>query len=112
MASAQRTVDVILEGIGGAGAVSAKKMFGEWGVYCDGKLVALVCDDQLFVKPTAAGRAFLGDAVDEAPPYPGAKPSFRVDPERWDDAEWLAGLVRVTWGELPVPVVKKPKAKK
>ena len=102
MATTQATVDVILEAMAGAGAVSARKMFGEYGVYCDGKLVALVCDDQLFVKITAAGRAWLGDAVEEAPAYPGAKPSFRVDAERWDDAEWMAELVRVTWGELPV----------
>jgi len=102
VATTQRTVDVLLEAMAGAGAVSAKKMFGEYDVYCDGKLVALVCDDQLFMKINPAGRAWLGDAIDEAPPYPGAKPSFRVDPERWDDAEWIAGLVRVTWGELPV----------
>ena len=108
MATAQTTVDVILEAIAGAGAVSARKMFGEYGVYCDGKIVGLVCDDQPFVKVTEAGRAWLGDAVDLAPAYPGAKLSFRVDGERWDDAEWMAGLVRATWGELPVAV---PKAK-
>ena len=111
MATTQRTVDVLLEAMAGAGAVSAKKMFGEYGVYCDGKIVGLVCDDQLFMKVTAAGRAWLGDAVDEAPAYPGAKPSFRVDPERWDDAEWMAELVRVTARELPVAVAKKAKAK-
>ena len=109
MATAQTTVDVILEAIAGAGAVSAKKMFGEYGVYCDGKIVGLVCDDQLFVKVTEAGRAWLGDAVDLAPAYPGAKPSFRVGGERWDDAEWMAGLVRATWRELPVPKEKKAK---
>ena len=48
------------EALAGAGAVSARKMFGEYGVYCDGKIVGLVCDDQLFVKVTEAGRAWLG----------------------------------------------------
>jgi TfoX/Sxy family transcriptional regulator of competence genes len=86
-------------------------MFGEWGVYCDGKLVALACDEQLFVKVTEAGRAWLGDAVDLAPAYPGAKPSFRIDAERWDDAEWMSELVRVTWAELPVAAAKQPKKK-
>lgn len=102
MASRQQTVDYILEQIAGAGVVSARRMFGEYGVYCDGKLVALVCDDQLFLKVTEAGRAWLGDAAELAPAYAGAKPSFHVDAERWDDAEWMARLVRVTWGELPV----------
>jgi TfoX/Sxy family transcriptional regulator of competence genes len=75
MASQQRTADYVVEQIAAAGSVSARKMFGEYGVYCDGKMVALICDDQLFVKPTKGGRTFLGK-VREAPPYPGAKPSF------------------------------------
>jgi TfoX/Sxy family transcriptional regulator of competence genes len=111
LATAQRTVDVMLEAMAGAGAVSARKMFGEWGIYCDGKLVALVCDEQLFVKVTEAGRAFLGDTAELAPAYPGAKPSFRIDAERWDDAEWMSELVRVTWAELPVAAAKQPKKK-
>jgi len=50
MASKQSTIDFILEQINAAGEVSAKKMFGEYGIFCNGKMVALVCDDQLFVK--------------------------------------------------------------
>ena len=37
MASKQGTADYILEQLAGAGTVTAKKMFGEYGVYCDGK---------------------------------------------------------------------------
>ena len=110
MATRQGTVDFIAGQAGAAGSVSAKKMFGEYALYCDGKLVALVCDDQLFLKPTAAGRACLGEVV-EAPPYPGAKPYFLVSGDLWDDAEWLARLVRVTASELPLPVKKKPRAR-
>jgi TfoX/Sxy family transcriptional regulator of competence genes len=106
MASQQSTVDYILEQIEAAGSVSARKMFGEYGVYCDGKVVALVCDDQFFLKPTPEGRAFLG-TVDEQPAYPGARPSFRIDGGRWDDADWMAELVRVTAAALPVPKAKK-----
>ena len=71
MASSQRTVDVILEQAEGAGTMTAKKMFGEYGLYLDGKMIALVCDDRLFVKPTLAGRLHIGE-VQEEPPYPGA----------------------------------------
>ena len=110
MATRQSTVDFISGQAGAAGNVSAKKMFGEYALYCDGKLVALVCDEQLFVKPTAVGRACLGEVV-EAPPYPGAKPCFLISGDLWDDAEWLARLVRVTASELPVPVKKKLRAK-
>ncbi|UEP33194.1 MULTISPECIES: TfoX/Sxy family protein [unclassified Burkholderia] len=103
MASSQGTVDFIVEQMALAGTVSARKMFGEYGIYCDGKMVALVCDDRLFVKPTSDGRAFVG-ACDEASPYPAAKPHLVIDGDRWDDREWLSTLIRITAAQLPVPV--------
>ena len=109
MASRQGNVDYIVEQCAAAGSVSARKMFGEYALYCDGKVAALVCDDQLFVKPTAAGRAFLGE-TEEAPPYPGAKPCFLISGERWDDADFLAKLIRLTADALPAPK-KKPAGK-
>lgn len=57
MATPRRTVDFLLEQVTGAGAVTAKPMFSEYGVYVDGKKIGSVCDDQLFVKPTVSGRA-------------------------------------------------------
>lgn len=108
VATKRSTVYFILERVSGAGHVTAKKMFGEYGLYCDGKLVGLVCDEQLFVKPTSEGRAYLG-TVTEAPPYPGAKPCFLVDGEKWDDAEWLTELVKLSAAALPKPAAKKPK---
>ncbi len=108
MSSRQSTVDFIVEQMAKAGVVSARKMFGEYGVYCDGKMVALVCDDQLFVKPTAAGRAFIGE-VTEGAPYKGAKPCFLISPEKWDDHEWLTELIRISAVELPLPVKKRRK---
>ena len=108
MSSQQKTVDYIVEQSAGAGTITARKMFGEYGLYCDGKIMALICDDQFFIKPTEAGRAYLGE-VTEGEPYRGAKPYFRVDGDRWDDADWLAGLVKATADALPAPKVKKAK---
>lgn len=105
MASDQGTVDFILDQISEAGTVIAKKMFGEYAIYVDGKVAAMVCDNRLFVKPTAAGRAHIGDAV-EGSPYPGAKPCFLIE-DRIDDREWLSELIRVTAKELPEPKPKK-----
>lgn len=102
MASQASTVEFIAEQVAAAGVVSARKMFGEYAIYCDGKLTALVCDDQLFVKPTEAGRAHIGE-VTEAPPYKGAKPCFLVSGDRWDDRDWLTTLIRVSAAELPFP---------
>lgn len=110
MASDASFIDYVRDQIGAAGAIEFRKMFGEYAVYCDGKVVALVCDNQLFLKPTAAGRAALG-AVVEAPPYPGAKPYFLVQ-EQLDDRMTITDLVRRTADELPLPRPKKPGAKR
>ena len=111
MATSPRTVEFILGQMAGAGDVSARAMFGEYGLYCDGRIVALICNEQLYVKPTAAGRAFIGEP-DEEPPYRGAKPSFLISADGLEDADWLAELIRLSAAELPLPKPKKPKAKK
>jgi DNA transformation protein len=97
-------VEYVCEQIRGAGRVSHRRMFGEFAVYCDGKVVALVCDNQFFLKPTDAGKALL-DRVKEAPPYPGAKPYYLIDAQL-DDAEVAAAIVRATADALPAPKVK------
>ena len=106
MATRQSTVDFLLEQMADAGPVEAKKMFGEYTLYYDGKIVALVADDQLFVKPTAGGKAMLGDFV-EGSPYPGAKPCLLIPGDRWEDRAWLARLIQRTAAELPTGK-KKP----
>ncbi len=110
MATKQETMDYILSRIQNAGVVRAKKMFGEYGVYCDEKMVALVADDQLFVKPTVAGKEYLGEP-EEAPPYPGAKNWYLIPEDDWDDEMWLSELIRITAPELSVPKKKRPKIK-
>ena len=102
MGSDAKTVAFIVDQGSGAGAVRAKAMFGEYGVHCGDRMVAMVCDDQLFVKLTPAGRTFAPDAS-FAPPYPGAKPCLLIDPERWDDAAWLSELFRISAAGLPAP---------
>lgn len=107
MASKINFVDFVLEQIKNSGAITAKKMFGEYGIYSDGKLFGLICDNKLFIKPTNSGRKFIGNVV-EAPPYEGAKPSFLIE-DKIEDSEWLSELVRISLNELPAP---KPKKKK
>lgn len=107
MASDQNFVNYVIDQIENAGEITAKKMFGEYGIYSDEKLFGLICDNKLFIKPTEAGRAFIGHVV-EAPPYPGAKPCFLIE-DKIEDRQWLSELVRITVSELPMP---KPKKKK
>lgn len=100
-------VDHVCHQAAGAGAVTARAMFGGHSLYCDGKLVALIGNGELFVKPTPGGRALAPDAP-EAPPYPGAKPCL-VIAAQIEDAVWLARIIAATARELPTP---KPKARR
>ncbi len=108
MASDENFVRFICEQIESAGDICYRKMFGEYAIYCNEKVVALVCENQLFVKQTTTGRAFIGKVV-EASPYKGAKPSFLIELEL-EDKQWLSELIAVTEKELPQPK-KKPASK-
>ena len=109
MATEADFMEFLADQMATAGDITFRKMFGEYALYCDGKVVALVCDNQLFIKPTPAGRAYIG-AVTEAPPYPGAKDYFLIADD-FEDRDWIAGLVRATARALPAPGAKK-KAKR
>jgi TfoX/Sxy family transcriptional regulator of competence genes len=109
MASDQAFIDYIVDQLREVGQIRYRKMFGEYALYCDEKVVALICDNQLFIKPTLAGRAMIGKPH-EAPPYPSAKLHFLVD-DKLDNHAWLANLIRLTADELPVPTPKTPKKK-
>lgn len=100
-------VQFVVEQIQDAGNISCKAMFGGYTIYCDQKIVALICSNQLFVKPTENGRHIIG-TVNEAPPYPGAKLCYLVQ-DKIDDKEWMRELIRQTAEELPAPKPKKPK---
>jgi TfoX/Sxy family transcriptional regulator of competence genes len=110
MASDPGFIEYVCGQLGDVGGVSYKKMFGEYAVYVGHKVVALVCDNQLFLKPTAAGRALLSNPT-EAPPYPGAKPHLLLGAEL-DDRELMAELFRATEQEVAEPRPKKPKSRK
>ena len=109
MATNKEFVDFVLDQIENAGEITAKKMFGEYGLFSDGKIFGLICDNKLFIKPTEAGRGFIKDIV-EAPPYKGAKLSFLIG-DQLEDRDWISNLVRITVKELPEPKPKKRKIK-
>lgn len=109
MASSLDYVGYVCEQIGDAGEIKYRKMFGEYGVYCDGKIIGLICDNRFFLKPTKAG-AEICPKLELAPPYEGAKPYFVVD--ELDDRESVSVLVSATWDELPEPKPKKKKQPK
>lgn len=106
MSSSQSTVDFIVEQIQKAGDIRYRKMFGDYALYCNDKVIGLICDDQLFIKKTALINNYLDDSH-IAPPFPGAKNFYRVPEDNWDDAEWLTELARETAALLPIIKLKK-----
>ncbi len=109
MASDLNLAEYVCGQMASAGFIRFKKMFGEFAIYCDEKVVALICDNQVFLKITEQVRAMLGTPP-EGPPYPGAKPHFMID-EYLDQPEFLSALVATTAKSLPIPKPKTPKTK-
>ena len=78
MATNPATVDFILSKLRDPKRFTARAMFGEYALYADGKVVALICDDRLYVKNLSASSE-LESQCEQGEPYPGAKPHYFVD---------------------------------
>jgi TfoX/Sxy family transcriptional regulator of competence genes len=109
MASELETVTFIVDQSGLGSRLTHKRMFGEFALYLNTKVVAFVCDNKLFLKPTDAGRALLGSPT-EAPAYPGSKNYFLLEGEL-DDPALLRQAFLVTESALPLPKPKAPTRK-
>ncbi|MCX6795162.1 MAG: TfoX/Sxy family protein [Candidatus Falkowbacteria bacterium] len=109
MATKQATIDFILDQLLGLDKIATRKMFGEYALYYQNKVVALVCNDTLFVKITAAGRDFAGEYYEEGFAYPGAKASLLIDEDRIECGDWLSELIEITYNNLPEAKIKKNK---
>jgi len=108
MASSLSYVEFLMEQLSGAGTITFRRMFGEYGLYCDGKYFACVCDDRLLVKITPAGEALLPDCP-RGVPYEGGGEMLLPDVE---DRETLTALTRATCAALPEKNPRKKPMKK
>lgn len=103
-------IEYVLEQAALGARLTYRKMFGEYALYLDEKVVAFACDDRLLLKPTEAGRAAL-PSLTLAPPYPGAKDYYVLD-EFLDDTALLQRALSVTADALPAspPRVRRKRA--
>lgn len=104
MASHADFVNYITEQLREAGAIRSRKMFGEYGLYCNDVFFAVICDDQLFVKVTPAGEAAFPD-LPKSPPYEGAKDAFLI--EDVENREQMTKLACITCEALQNAPAKK-----
>ncbi len=106
MASSKAYLQFILEQLSGLEEITYRAMMGEFIIYYRGKIVGGIYDDRFLVKPVKAAIAYMPTASYEVP-YEGAKEMLLV--EEVDDKDFLTGLFRAMYDELPAP---KPKKKK
>jgi TfoX/Sxy family transcriptional regulator of competence genes len=107
MATDKSFVDFIIGQVAGAGIIESRKMFGEYMVYCDGRPVLLICDNQAFVKilPQVTDLfASRGSKPDTGFPYNGAKEHYILDA---DDADLAVEITKLLAKILPLPKRKK-----
>jgi TfoX/Sxy family transcriptional regulator of competence genes len=112
MATAGDTVEFILAKLRPSERFTAKAMFGEYALYADGKVVALICDDRLYVKMIPASSE-LEAACEQGEPYKGAKPHYIVDEALLSTMDRLPRILLAVAKSLPAkPIKKSVKAKK
>jgi TfoX/Sxy family transcriptional regulator of competence genes len=69
-----------------------RAMFGEYGVYVGDKMVAMVCDQSVYVKLLPRTTALLGADAPTGHPYPGAKPAYLLSDTELDDVDRMRTL--------------------
>lgn len=100
MPNDQYFLDFIMEQLEELGDVRYRKMFGEATLYYNDKVVGMICDNQLFLKQTEAGKALIEEII-LAPAYKGSKNFFLISDEL-DEAPKLCQLIHESAKELPV----------
>lgn len=107
MPSSKEYTEFILEQLSDLSDISYKPMMGEYLLYYRGKLVGGIYDDRLLVKPVKSAIAYMPQA-DYSLPYEGAKQMLLVD--NVDDREYLSGLFKAMYDDLPAPKTRKKKS--
>lgn len=111
MSTQEETIEFILEKLGHRERFRARAMFGEYALYADDKVVALVCDDQLYIKITPES-SLLEGRCDKDAPYRGAKPHYLVEEAELSKITNLPKMLLAIAKSLPLPKKKKKKISK
>jgi len=109
MSTTKETIGYILSKLGQTSVFRARAMFGEYALYANDKVVALVCDDMLYVKICPASSPLEG-ACEQDAPYPGAKPHYVVGEEQLDSLADLPNILIAIARSFP-PKKKKTSKK-
>ncbi len=92
MSTQKETVNYIVQKLGSKNVFSTRAMFGEYALYANGVVVALICDNQLYVKDMPESQE-LADYCDMDAPYPGAKDHYLVEDHHFEQIENLEQIL-------------------
>jgi TfoX/Sxy family transcriptional regulator of competence genes len=96
MASTKDFLDFIVDQIKNQDLVRSKKMFGEYALYYDNKVVALICDNELYIKNTPVGKKIAEEKdLEFAAPFPGAKDWILIGDDV-EDRDFLNEILEIT----------------
>jgi DNA transformation protein len=113
-----------VELLGAAGRVAARRMFGGYGLYCDGVMFALIADDVLYLKADDVNRPALARAGSapftyEAKGRRTIMAYWRAPDEAMETRElmtpWARGALAAALrarAARPKPEARRPKAKR
>ena len=110
MGSHEETVEFILDKLRNQTRFSVRKMFGEYALYGDNKVVGFVCDDLLYVKILPASGE-LESLCEKGYPYPGAKLYYIVEEVQLSTIENLSNILLSIAASLPEKKKKAPRKK-
>jgi TfoX/Sxy family transcriptional regulator of competence genes len=100
MATQKEAVDFVLAKLRQPKRFSARAMFGEYALYADGRVVALICDNLLYVKILPASQE-LEPLCEKGEPYPGARPHYIVEEAQLSTVQSLSGILCAIAESLP-----------
>lgn len=105
MASSIAVVEYLVDNIFECGEITYKKMFGDYCIYIDGKVLGFLCDDVFYVKRTKIGEERFPE-LEKGYPYKGASLYPILDIE---DREFLITYINTIKAYLPEKTKKRPK---
>lgn len=112
MATSKETIEHILNELHSPKVFTARAMFGEYALYASGTVVALVCDDQLYVKIVPESQ-MLESICEQGSPYPGAKPHYVVEERQLAQLDELPDILKaIAKGRKKKPIKGKGSKRK
>ena len=112
MATSKDYIAYIEEKLSHIPAIRTRAMFGEYALYCNNYVVALICDETFFLKITPNTTQILTKEkaeLEQGPAYPGSKNHYIITERMLEEEALMKSLLQACAED--VAKTKKPKKK-